>query len=70
METGAQDLMRQRGILRSMADSAFSGVHDDGRQVELLHRVGRGAVPEGNAALVAPYVTQLREWLPLAFFGL
>lgn len=70
METGAQDLMRQRGILRSMADSAFSGVHDDGRQVELLHRVGKGTVPDGNAALVASCLAQLKEWSPLAFFDL
>jgi hypothetical protein len=71
VDQGLGALIRRRGMWGITADAAFFGIQDAGLEVALNHKVrGGGAVPEGNAVLVAPYLTQLREWLPLAFFGL
>jgi hypothetical protein len=70
VDQGLGALIRRRGMWGITADAAFSGIQGAGLEVTLIHKVRGGVVPEGNAALVAPYLTQLREWLPIAFFGL
>jgi hypothetical protein len=70
VDQGLGALIRRRGMCGITADAAFSGIQGAGLEVVLIHKVRGGVVPEGNAALVAPYLPQLKEWLPIAFFGL
>lgn len=51
-------------------DALRQAVTDRADGLEVTPSPGAGEVPEGNKALVQPYLEKLKEWLPLAWFGL
>jgi hypothetical protein len=53
--------------MKKMAEGAQVG---DAESFKKPERTTVGDVPEHNKTLVAPYEKQLKEWAPLAFFGL
>ena len=60
------------GVVAAGFDLKKIGEQAKAGNVEALSGIDEGSlpeVPELNRELVAPYVSQLKEWAPLAFFG-
>lgn len=51
-------------------DALQQAISDRADRLEVKPSPGAGDVPDRNKALVQPYLEKLKEWLPLAWFGL